>query len=112
MFESLTDFVSGSPWTYAFLFAIAAIDVVFPLVPSETLPVPPPALAAEPDAPPQPPRDAPEARGEPPPPPPRPRARPASSVARTSALALFGYVCMFHLSVSWLSPSAPAESGC
>lgn len=36
MFESLTDVVSGSPWTYAFLFAIAAIDVVFPLVPSET----------------------------------------------------------------------------
>jgi membrane protein DedA with SNARE-associated domain len=36
MFESLTDQVSGSPWTYAFLFAIAALDVVFPIVPSET----------------------------------------------------------------------------
>jgi membrane-associated protein len=36
VFESLTDVVSGSPWTYAFLFAIAALDVVFPLVPSET----------------------------------------------------------------------------
>ncbi|HEU4449191.1 MAG TPA: DedA family protein [Gaiellaceae bacterium] len=36
MFESLTDVVSGSSWTYAFLFAIAALDVVFPLVPSET----------------------------------------------------------------------------
>ena len=36
MFESLTDHVSGSPWTYAFLFAIAALDVVFPIVPSET----------------------------------------------------------------------------
>lgn len=36
MFQSLTDYVSGSPWTYAFLFAVAAIDVVFPLVPSET----------------------------------------------------------------------------
>lgn len=36
MFESLTDHVSGSPWTYAFLFGIAALDVIFPLVPSET----------------------------------------------------------------------------
>ena len=36
MFESLTEFVSGSPWTYVFLLAIAALDVVFPVVPSET----------------------------------------------------------------------------
>jgi membrane-associated protein len=36
VFQSLTDQVSGSPWTYAFLFGIAALDVVFPLVPSET----------------------------------------------------------------------------
>ena len=36
MFESLTEHVSGSPWTYAFLFAIAALDVIFPIVPSET----------------------------------------------------------------------------
>jgi membrane-associated protein len=36
MFESLTDQVSGSPWTYAFLFAISALDVIIPLVPSET----------------------------------------------------------------------------
>ncbi|MEO8290042.1 MAG: DedA family protein, partial [Gaiellaceae bacterium] len=36
MFQSLTDHVSGSPWTYGFLFAIAALDVIFPLVPSET----------------------------------------------------------------------------
>ncbi|HEY3069300.1 MAG TPA: DedA family protein [Gaiellaceae bacterium] len=36
MFQSLTDHVSGSPWTYAFIFALAALDVVFPLVPSET----------------------------------------------------------------------------
>jgi membrane protein DedA with SNARE-associated domain len=36
MFESFTEYVSGSPWTYAFLFAIAALDVVFPIVPSET----------------------------------------------------------------------------
>jgi membrane-associated protein len=36
VFESLTEQVSGSPWTYAFLFAIAALDVIFPIVPSET----------------------------------------------------------------------------
>jgi membrane-associated protein len=36
MFEELTDHVSGSPWTYAFLFVIAALDVIIPLVPSET----------------------------------------------------------------------------
>ena len=36
MFESLTEHVSGSPWTYAFLFAVAALDVLLPLVPSET----------------------------------------------------------------------------
>jgi membrane-associated protein len=36
LFQSLTDQVSGSPWTYAFLFGIAALDVIFPLVPSET----------------------------------------------------------------------------
>ena len=36
MFQSLTDYVSGSPWTYAFLFGVAALDVIFPLVPSET----------------------------------------------------------------------------
>jgi len=36
VFESLTEYVSGSPWTYAFLFAVSAIDVLIPLVPSET----------------------------------------------------------------------------
>ena len=36
MFESLTEYVSGSPGTYLFLFAIAALDAVIPLVPSET----------------------------------------------------------------------------
>jgi membrane-associated protein len=34
--ESLTDRVSDSPWTYAFLFNISALDVIFPIVPSET----------------------------------------------------------------------------
>src|SRR4029079_9906953 len=36
MFDSLTQYVSGSPWAYAFLFAVAALDVIIPLVPSET----------------------------------------------------------------------------
>jgi membrane-associated protein len=36
VFESLTDVVSGSPWTYAFIIGVSALDVVFPLVPSET----------------------------------------------------------------------------
>jgi len=36
VFESLTDHVSGSPWTYVFLFLISATDVIIPLVPSET----------------------------------------------------------------------------
>ena len=35
MFEELTDFVSGSPWTYGALFLVAALDVLVPLVPSE-----------------------------------------------------------------------------
>jgi membrane-associated protein len=34
--QSLTDYVSDSLWTYAFLFGISALDVIFPLVPSET----------------------------------------------------------------------------
>jgi membrane-associated protein len=36
VFQSLTDYVSGSLWTYPFLVGIAALDVIFPLVPSET----------------------------------------------------------------------------
>jgi membrane protein DedA with SNARE-associated domain len=36
MLESLTEYVSGSPWTYVFLFAVSAIDAFFPVVPSET----------------------------------------------------------------------------
>jgi membrane-associated protein len=36
VFNSLTSHVSGSAWAYAFLFGIAALDVIFPLVPSET----------------------------------------------------------------------------
>jgi len=36
VFESLTDLVSGSPWTYVFLFVISALDVLITLVPRET----------------------------------------------------------------------------
>jgi membrane protein DedA with SNARE-associated domain len=36
MFSSLTNAISGSPWTYAVIFAIAFLDAFFPLVPSET----------------------------------------------------------------------------
>ncbi len=49
MLESLTEYVSGSPWTYAFLFAIAALDVLFPLVPSETSVIAAGVLAANGD---------------------------------------------------------------
>ena len=35
MFEEFTDYVSGSPWTYVYLFFVSALDVLFPLVPSE-----------------------------------------------------------------------------
>jgi membrane-associated protein len=35
--ESLTTLVSGSPWTYAVVLAVAALDALFPLVPSETM---------------------------------------------------------------------------
>ena len=36
MLESLTDVVSSSPWTYAVIFVIAALDAVLPIVPSES----------------------------------------------------------------------------
>jgi membrane protein DedA with SNARE-associated domain len=47
--ETFTDFVSGSPWTYAFLFAVAAVDAFFPLVPSETSVIAAGVLAASGD---------------------------------------------------------------
>ena len=36
MFNSLTDAVSGSDWTYLVIFGIAFLDSFFPVVPSET----------------------------------------------------------------------------
>jgi membrane-associated protein len=35
VFESFVDLVSSSPWTYAVILAVAALDAVLPLVPSE-----------------------------------------------------------------------------
>lgn len=37
LLEGLVDKASGSPWTYALVFAIALLDAFFPIVPSETL---------------------------------------------------------------------------
>lgn len=47
--ESLTDLISGSPWTYAYLVLVAALDAVFPLVPSETSVIAAGVLAASGD---------------------------------------------------------------
>jgi membrane protein DedA with SNARE-associated domain len=34
--ESLTSLISGSPWTYAIVLGLAALDAIFPFFPSET----------------------------------------------------------------------------
>jgi membrane protein DedA with SNARE-associated domain len=47
VFRSLVDLVSGSPFTYGFLFLIAALDAVFPLVPSETAVITAGVIAAD-----------------------------------------------------------------
>ncbi len=49
MFESFTELVSGSPWTYGAIFLIAALDAFFPIVPSETMVVAGGVLAANGD---------------------------------------------------------------
>jgi len=49
LFESLVDVVSGSPWTYAAIFGIAALDAVLPLVPSEAAVITAGVLAADGD---------------------------------------------------------------
>lgn len=46
MLESLVTLASGSAWTYALVFALAALDVVVPIVPSESLLVAAAALSA------------------------------------------------------------------
>jgi membrane-associated protein len=49
MFGSLADAISGSPWAYAIIFAIAFLDSFFPLVPSETVVITGGVLAASGD---------------------------------------------------------------
>jgi membrane protein DedA with SNARE-associated domain len=46
MLDSLVDLASGSSWTYALVFAMAALDVLAPIVPSESLLVAAAALSA------------------------------------------------------------------
>jgi membrane-associated protein len=36
VFQSFKEYVSDSVWTYPYLFGVSALDVLFPLVPSET----------------------------------------------------------------------------
>ncbi|HXF97852.1 MAG TPA: DedA family protein [Gaiellaceae bacterium] len=36
-FDRMADYVSGAWWSYPLIFAVAAVDAFFPLVPSETL---------------------------------------------------------------------------
>ena len=36
MFDALLEFVGGSAWAYAAIFAIVTVDAFFPLVPGET----------------------------------------------------------------------------
>lgn len=47
MFQSFVDAVSGSPWTYGLVFAVAALDAFFPVVPSETTVITAAVLAAQ-----------------------------------------------------------------
>jgi membrane-associated protein len=46
VFESLVDLASGSAWTYVLVFALATLDVLAPILPSESLVVAAAALAA------------------------------------------------------------------
>jgi membrane-associated protein len=46
VFESLVDLASGSAWTYALVFALATLDVLAPILPSESLVVAAAALSA------------------------------------------------------------------
>lgn len=45
-FEALAELVSASPWTYALILAVAALDALLPLVPSETTAIAAGVLAA------------------------------------------------------------------
>ena len=47
MFQSFVDAVSGSGWTYALIFAVAALDAFFPVVPSEATVITAAVLASQ-----------------------------------------------------------------
>jgi membrane-associated protein len=49
VFQSIVDAVSGSPWTYGIIFAVAMLDAFFPVVPSETTVIAAGVLAANGD---------------------------------------------------------------
>ncbi len=49
MFQSFVDAVSGSAWTYGIVFAVAALDAFFPVVPSEATVITAAVLAAQGD---------------------------------------------------------------
>jgi membrane protein DedA with SNARE-associated domain len=49
MFQSIVDAISGSDWSYAIVFGVAALDAFFPLVPSETTVIAAGVLAANGD---------------------------------------------------------------
>jgi membrane-associated protein len=49
LLEAIVDLVSGSPWTYALIFAVSAVDAFFPIVPSETSVIAAGVLAADGD---------------------------------------------------------------
>ena len=46
MLESLVDLASGSAWTYVLVFGLATLDVLAPILPSESVVVAAAALAA------------------------------------------------------------------
>ena len=49
MFQQIVDAISGSSWSYAIVFGVAAVDAFFPLVPSEATVITAGVLAASGD---------------------------------------------------------------
>ena len=47
MFDQLVNLISGEPWAYLIVFALAFLDAVIPLFPSETAVITGGVLAAE-----------------------------------------------------------------
>jgi len=46
VFEQITEYVTGSPWTYGVVLGVSGLDAFFPLVPSETVVITAGTLAA------------------------------------------------------------------